>query len=179
MIAGWDQEEYELKLKQLCRELGISFRDVPAVQLVDDRATASLDAGPSVIFTGPLFGELKERLLWLASAFILPSFSEGLPMSLLEAWAHELPVLMTEHCNLPEGFSASAAIQIGTGADSIAEGMMRLFGSSDAELGGMGENGLNLVTNKFTWSEIAAQMKQLYQWILEGSQIVDKPSFVR
>ena len=35
---------------------------------------------------------------------ILPSFSEGLPMAVLEAWAYGLPVLMTDHCNLPEGF---------------------------------------------------------------------------
>ena len=25
-------------------------------------------------------------------------------MSILEAWAYELPVVMTDYCNLPEGF---------------------------------------------------------------------------
>ena len=38
-------------------------------------------------------------------------------MSILEAWAYELPVVMTDYCNLPEGFSADAAIHIDTEVD--------------------------------------------------------------
>ena len=76
----------------------------------------------SVLFLGPAFGETKDALLRSASAFILPSFSEGLPMSILEAWAYRLPVLMTDHCNLPEGFDADAAIRIGSGIRSQESG---------------------------------------------------------
>ena len=55
-----------------------------------------------ITLVGAAFGDEKERLLTEASAFILPSFSEGLPMSVLEAWAYALPVVITPHCNLPE-----------------------------------------------------------------------------
>lgn len=123
---------------------------------------------PSVIFTGPAFGQAKDALLRSASAFILPSFSEGLPMSVLEAWAYQLPVLMTDHCNLPEGFASDAAIRIGTDAESIAAGMTDLIRSSTSDLRSLGLNGRALVERQFTWPQVAAQMKEVYEWVLGG-----------
>jgi len=43
----------------------------------------------------------------------------------------------------------------------------------------MGVNGLNLVKEKFTWPKIAAQMKELYEWLASGAAEKDKPSFVQ
>jgi poly(glycerol-phosphate) alpha-glucosyltransferase len=51
-----------------------------------------------VVFFGPAFGEDKEALLWSAEAFILPSFSEGLPMSVLEAWVFRFPRIRGRVC---------------------------------------------------------------------------------
>ena len=96
-------------------------------------------------------------------------------MSVLEAWAYQLPVLMTDHCNLPEGFSAKAAVHIHTEVESIAAGMEHLIEAPDTDLQTMGENGLNLVKQNFTWPKIADQMKELYQWVLGKG---DKPNFV-
>jgi len=41
-----------------------------------------------LIFTGPVFGELKEELLSNCLLFLSPSFDEGLPLALLEATAY-------------------------------------------------------------------------------------------
>jgi poly(glycerol-phosphate) alpha-glucosyltransferase len=121
-----------------------------------------------VIFTGPTFGDAKDALLRRASAFILPSFSEGLPMSVLEAWAYGLPVFMTDHCNLPEGFASGAALRIGTDVESIAQGMCGLFRSPISDLRSLGQNGRSLVSERFTWPRIAGQMKEVYEWMLAG-----------
>jgi hypothetical protein len=43
----------------------------------------------------------------------------------------------------------------------------------------MGVNGLNLVKEKFTWPTIAAQMKELYQWVSSGAAEENKPRFVQ
>ncbi|BDS07654.1 poly(glycerol-phosphate) alpha-glucosyltransferase [Oceaniferula spumae] len=174
VIAGWDQERHELELKQICDELSISYADIPATQLLhgkDDKYRSV-----SVVFTGSVFGDTKEELLRLADAFILPSYSEGLPMSVLEAWAYKLPVLMTEHCNLPEGFAAKAAVPIKTEIASIADAMVKLFSASDEELSQLGENGFNLVSERFTWHKIAEQMNELYHWVLGDSE---KPECVQ
>lgn len=152
VIAGWDQGEHEGELKALCRELGLRFAD-----------KHHLDA--DVAFFGPAFGEEKEKLLRSASAFILPSFSEGLPMSVLEAWAYGLPVVMTPECNLPEGFACQAALGIRNGGmgNSKWEGLRALLDMSDSDHIEMGRQGRRLVEEKFTWPKVAAQMHELFQ----------------
>jgi len=192
VIAGWDQGGHLAELKQLCTELGLSYSDcpppidfaslwtlrlpVPGTHL-DPRDCPSPVAPiancppPSVLFTGPVFGEAKDALLRQADAFVLPSFSEGLPMAVLEAWAHRLPVLMTDHCNLPEGLKAGAAIRIGTDTGSIAEGIRALTTLGDSGRLAMGEAGRALVEKQFTWESVATQMKEVYAWMLgEGER---------
>lgn len=165
VIAGWDQGGHGEELKSLCRELGITF----AVNTSAEVGPDLIEPGAaSVIFTGPVFGEAKEALLRSADAFILPSFSEGLPMAVLEAWAHGLPVLMTDFCNLPEGFSADAALRIGTDVDTLAGGLRELFEGSATDLATMGARGRRLVEERFTWPEVAAQMKEVYEWLVGG-----------
>ena len=82
---------------------------------------------------------------------------------------------MTDHCNLPEGFEAGAAIRVGTDVESLAVGvkqMMEIPKESRLELG---TKGFDLVTKRFTWEQIAKQMDALYRWILKRG---DKPGFV-
>ena len=171
VIAGWDQGGHEAELMKLCEELGLSFshkmhkNHKESDQALDARRS-TLDS--EVIFWGPAFGNDKRSLLRGADAFVLSSFSEGLPMSVLEAWSYRLPVVMTPECNLPEGFDADAAIRIETGVESIAEGLETLFSMNDADLRTMGTKGRALVEEKFTWQTIAAQMHEVYDWMLGG-----------
>ena len=161
VIAGWDQGGHGDELKALCRELGLDYSDNPSGK--------SDSASPApVIFNGPAFGKEKDALMRKAEAFILPSFSEGLPMAVLEAWAYGIPVLMTDHCNLPEGFTAGAAIRIGTEVPGIAGGLRELFQGSPGDLEAMGGAGRTLVEEQFTWPKVAAQMKEVYEWMLGG-----------
>jgi poly(glycerol-phosphate) alpha-glucosyltransferase len=146
-IAGWDQDGHEDTLKQ--------FVDVNSLQ-------------DSVIFLGPLFGEFKQAALNHADAFILPSYSEGLPMTVLEAWANKLPVLMTPQCNLPEGFASGAALNIQTKTEEIMVGLESLFSMSDTTREKMGESGFELVQSKFTWEKVAEQFYAVYSWMLGG-----------
>jgi glycosyltransferase involved in cell wall biosynthesis len=144
-IAGWGSSANKASLRQRVTRLGLS---------------------DSVILMGPLFGWAKASALQRASAFILPSHSEGLPMALLEAWAYGKPVLMTQQCNIPEGFSADAAIQIEPNSDSIASGIDRLTRLTSADLDEMGSRGRRLAQEKFAWPQIAAEIKAVYDWVL-------------
>jgi len=144
-IAGWDQHGHRSDLKIL---------------------TEKLHAVSSIRFLGPQFGEAKARCLQEASAFVLPSLSEGLPMSVLEAWSWRLPVLMTANCNLPEGARAGAAIMIEASAESIAEALCKLFSMSTLELDAIGARGRQLVEEQFHRPAIAQRMTEVYDWIL-------------
>jgi len=195
VIAGWDQGGHEGELKRLCDELGIAWKDIREHRTSniehptssDQRAEGGGQSGErpgevasqtsqakevsgqwSVVFLGPQFGEGKSACYRDCDAFILPSFSEGLPMVILEAWAYGKPVLMTPECNLPEGFAANAAIRIEPSAESIAQGLHMLFQSSISDLQSAGSRGRALVAEKFAWPKIASEMKSVYDWVLGG-----------
>jgi len=145
VIAGWGEDQYEKELRSLADTLNI---------------------GSKVCFAGPQFAEQKDASYACADAFILPSHSEGLPMVVLEAWTHCLPVLMTPFCNVPQGFSASAAIEIQATIESIGDGIEALASMDDAERIRMGECGRALVEQQFTWSRVAEEMCCVYKWVL-------------
>jgi poly(glycerol-phosphate) alpha-glucosyltransferase len=195
VIAGWDQGGHEGELKALCGELGLRIADCGTTENLklnsyklkterdlDIQGGLRPENGSSrrltlpdvdVVFFGPAFGEEKEALLRSADAFILPSFSEGLPMSVLEAWAYRLPVVMTPECNLPEGFASGAALEIRGGEGSLQgsdlsfqNGLRALLEMSGVERGSMGMRGRRLVEERFTWPKVAVQMKALYEELL-------------
>ena len=146
-IAGWDQEGHEACLQAQVSAAGLS---------------------KCVHFLGPQFGAARAAVYRNAQAFILPSFSQGLPMAVLEAWAHRLPVLMTRQCHLPEGFAAHAAMPLEPTADSIAIGLENLFRAAAKDREEMGRRGRELVTARFSWSRVAASLHEVYRWVLGG-----------
>jgi glycosyltransferase involved in cell wall biosynthesis len=168
-IAGWDQDGHEEELKSLASGLGLSFADTRDQKSAVDRQWP-------LVFLGPQFGASKVACYVNCDAFILPSFSEGLPMVVLEAWAYGKPVLMTPECNLPEGFAANAAIRIEPNVESVAAGLEELFRLPHSVLCSLGTNGRTLVASRFTWPKIAVEMKSVYDWILGGGP---KPSCVQ
>lgn len=199
-IAGWEEGGHEAELKRLCNELGLAWNDARDQKAKDGGHTAA-----SVSFLGPQFGEAKAACYRECDAFVLPSFSEGLPMVVLEAWAYGKPVLMTPECNLPEGFAAGAAIRIETNVESIAAGLRKLFALSASsshsspltphtpsaggdghpssglslqasDLVAMGARGRELVRTRFTWPKIAADLRDVYTWLLGKGA---KPECVR
>ena len=56
----------------------------------------------SVKFLGFVTGDRKEKLLRAADVYILPSYNEGLPISILEAMSFGLPIISTEVGGIPE-----------------------------------------------------------------------------
>lgn len=149
-------------------------KDTAYVQLLTDMVK-NLNIGDTVQFIGGQFGQNKQDAFLHADAFTLPSFSEGLPMAVLEAWSYRLPAVITQFCNLPEGFTHNAAIKIETNPDSIAEGFKKLFSMTDEERAVMGNNGFDLVKSKFTWHTIAGNTLSLYKWLTGDGA---KPEFV-
>jgi glycosyltransferase involved in cell wall biosynthesis len=166
-VAGWDQGGHEQELKQLATDLGLVWADIREPRVNDAPAA-------SVIFLGPQFDQAKDACYHYCDAFILPSFSEGLPMVVLEAWANSKPVVMTPECNLPEGFAVGAAIKVEATEASLVTGLDELRKMSGNDRLVMGVRGHQLVLKQFTWKQVANQMQAVHTWVLGG----EKPSCI-
>jgi glycosyltransferase involved in cell wall biosynthesis len=184
-VAGWDEGGHEAELKRLATELGIQWTEgrgqtsapldgigvspsskIGGHQPADFSVSAFQLSAFSLLFLGPQFGEEKAACYRACDAFILPSFSEGLPMVILEAWAHAKPVLMTPECNLPEGFAAEAAVRIGADVESISQALGDLFRTPHSALRAMGAAGRGLVATRFAWPGIGHEMRAVCAWVL-------------
>lgn len=155
-IAGWAQDGYGELMQELAQRL---------------------DVDASVLFLGPVFGQNKSACYQQANAFILPSFSEGLPMTILEAWANHLPVLMTKECNLSEAFALQAAIEIDHSVAKLTQQLKSFVSMSAHSLSDIAQNGHRLVHTKYNWETVAERFSELYKWLL-FSQTEPIPSFV-
>jgi glycosyltransferase involved in cell wall biosynthesis len=145
VIAGWDEGGYERRLRLMVREL---------------------DLQRHVHFFGPCDEITKDALLRSADGLILPSQSEGLPQTVLEAWSYAVPVLMTRMCNLPAGFTVGAAMEISGEPKSMAEQLRVFLQLPDADRRAMGWRGRQLAAERFSWAKIAAEMRAVYEWVL-------------
>lgn len=157
VVAGWDDGGHLEPLRQQIAALGLAGR---------------------IHLPGPLYGDDKQAALRHADGFVLPSFSEGLPMSVLEAWSASLPVLMTDECNLPEGFAQGAAIRITQNPDEIADVLTaQLAAASDEHLREIGARGRALVEQRFGWPQIARDHVEVYRWMT--GTIAEAPACVQ
>lgn len=126
-----------------------------AGHLAQVRAQAeSLGLKDRVLFTGLVTGEAKTRLLHSADLFVLPSYSEGFPMSVLEAWACGVPVIATRECNVDGIAAAEAGWECDAETNSIEQALKAALAVSEAERRGRGDNGRRLVETRYRWAGI-------------------------
>ena len=154
VVAGPDDDNHLLELQQVARDN----------QLED-----------SVIFRQSVYGKEKEELLHSAALFVLPSFSEGFSMVLLEAMASRLPVVISSSAGCPEVVPARAGLLAEPNANSFEQVLSEVLAMTDEERLQMGSNASALVTDRFQWDAVAAQVISLYGW-LRGTE--EQPSFV-
>ncbi|MDP1833402.1 MAG: glycosyltransferase family 4 protein [Candidatus Moranbacteria bacterium] len=101
----------------------------------------------------------------MADLFILPSLSEGFPLTILEAWAMKVPVLATKVGEIPHliregenGFLSESG-DVPKITDKLSQAI-----SSD-NLKAMGIAGYNLVMEKYTWKDVAEKTYEAYSKI--------------
>ena len=148
VLAGPDSEQTLAAVERRVQELGITQR---------------------VSFTGMLDAPRKWSALSAAECFVLPSYSEGLSVSTLEAMGMGLPVIITEQCNLPEVQHSGAGWEIRSELSRLTSALRDCLSNLPAQNREIGHRGRKLVQARYTWSAVGAQMADLYRWVLGGS----------
>lgn len=144
VLAGPDSENSRAAVEALIEERGIADR---------------------VLFTGMLDEALKWSALSAAHCFVLPSYSEGLSVAVLEALSVGVPVIITGQCHLPEILTYGAGWQIQAAESDLVCAMREALEMSPADRERIGECGRNLARQRFSWQVVARQMAELYHWV--------------
>ena len=80
-----------------------------------------------VIFKGYVDGEEKSRLFMEADIFVLPSRYDAFPLSVLEAAAHGLPLVISNKCYISEWIKSGEAIIVSAEKHALAESIYNLI----------------------------------------------------
>lgn len=145
IIAGNDEVGYTPELRALCERLGVSRR---------------------VEFAGPVEGDDKWQLYLQATVFVLPSYSENLANTVLEAMAMECPAVVTPEVGLAEVVEQHGAGVVCTGdPDSLADAIRSIL-ENPVAASRMGRNGRAVVERQFRWDDIACDMETAYSDIV-------------
>lgn len=133
-------------IKKLIRELGLA----DAVEL-----------------PGWVSEERRAELLARSTIFVLPSYAEGLPMSILEAMVSRLPVISTKVGGIPEVIEHERdGLLIAPGhVASLATNIVRLL-QRPAEREKLSESAFTKVREAFNAHQAIASLEKLYDDIL-------------
>jgi glycosyltransferase involved in cell wall biosynthesis len=125
-------------------------------------ATADLQAQHRIVFPGFLDGEERRLALASADAFVLTSRSENFGLSVGEAMAAGLPVVVSRDCPWPRIEEWRAGFWVENTAAAIASGIVRLAENPEAARA-MGENGRQAVGRALDWNDLAVNMLRAYR----------------
>ena len=129
----------------------------------------------NVEFAGFVTGREKFEKLASLTALCVPSDFEDFGMIVTEALSVGTPVIASQGTPWQDLESYHCGYWLNNDTQTIAKAIMKMFGLPSSELFQMGENGKRLVENKYKDTQVAAMMKRLYEWILNGGK---KPEFV-
>ena len=123
-----------------------------------------------VLFPGLITGDKKQNILDAADVFVLPSYFEGFPNSVLEALANGIPVVISEQCNFPEVAAAGAGLISPLNPAQLSSAIGRIL-SSDDRRRTMGAAARKLVSEHYTWDNLAQAMVDQYTTAINRRQI--------
>ena len=109
-----------------------------------------------VILTGYIKGEELNQIFSFAKLFIIPSFEEGLPISLLEAMSFNIDVLASNiPANLQVGLNQDDYFNVGDEND-LAENILHKLSLEEER------NFREILIKKFNWDNIALETLDIY-----------------
>jgi glycosyltransferase involved in cell wall biosynthesis len=147
--------------------LVIAGTDDGALSPFRDRM-AELGLTRRITYLGHVAGE-RARAAWAAAdAFVLPSYSEGFSMAILEAMACRLPCLITTTCHFPEAAAVGAAVVTTANTAALTDGLRKLLELTPHERIRLGENARSLVEAHYTWDRQAERLATVYEWLSGG-----------
>jgi glycosyltransferase involved in cell wall biosynthesis len=118
-----------------------------------------------VQFTGMISGEEKRVVLSGSDIFVLPSQSENFGISVVEAAACGVPVIVSDRVNIWRDFyDAKAGLTAPPTSDAFAAHLRALL-DDPTEATRLGQRGALLVRQRFNWDALGAEYEAMYAMV--------------
>jgi len=146
LLVGPGQEDYIAKVHNLIRKYKLSNY---------------------VSYIGPAYGNEKLVFYKEANIYILPSYSEGFPITVLEAMYMKLPVIITKGCNISEIIEGSkCGLVINKKRNEISKAIIYLM-NNEHILEELGERGRDYIERNLLWSSLIDKIIQMFKKAIE------------
>lgn len=129
----------------------------------------NLQLSQQVYLKGWISGKSKEEFFSTASIFCLPSYAEGFPMAVLDAWAYGVPVITTPVGGLPDILidKQNALVFRPGDTNTLSQILDDLI--SDEELRkNLSKASLKLSNTKFNLHQITTKIDQIYHSLINA-----------
>jgi glycosyltransferase involved in cell wall biosynthesis len=154
------------------------FDKILAAKSADYQIVCAGGAAPSgefnedVIFLGKLDQKDLARVYQAADVFMLPSKSEGFPLSIQEAMASGLPIITTDDSGyMRYGFDKKYISLIDdTNKESLRDAIYEIY-HDDELLKEMGRYSAEYATQHFDWSMAISELDKLYEKCLRRKKV--------
>jgi glycosyltransferase involved in cell wall biosynthesis len=139
VIAGPDEGGYKAAVERMIAEAGIGTR---------------------VVFTGHIDAAARERLLASCALLVQPSYRENFGMSVAEAMAQGVPVVVSDRVNICDDIARTGAGEVvPRDVQQLAAAILRVLDAPPA----MGEAGRRLVRERYAPDVVGPAMRDAYQ----------------
>ena len=140
--------------------VGDDSKETPYIRKIKESALEN----ENIIFTGFASGKLLDELYSNAFAYIIASSLEGMPLSLLEALSYGSAVIGSD---IPEIVEVIEDKELTFSVGDVEElsKKMRLLLDNPELVVRMRKSSIELVTQKYSWDEVADKTLELYKGI--------------
>lgn len=167
VLAGPDWKGFKDVLKAEIRRLGMNTEEMPSNAILDQSSWQHNES--SIVFTGPVYGLMKDALYRMSDFFVLPSYTENFSAVVTEALSYGLPVIATHGAPWQELETEHCGLWIPVGVDPLVDALRKMVNSAEEERLKMGARGRALVDSKYSWNVAVEKVKEIYQLALSDN----------
>ena len=122
-----------------------------------------------ISYVGFVTGEAKEKLLAQSHVYILPSYNEGLPISILEAMSYQMPIIATAVGGIPEVVQHHEnGLLIEPGNKQELASAVRFFLSNPEKIETYGSQSYEIVSQRHFPTPVMSALNSMYAEILSS-----------